>query len=308
MAESDAGQVTRVNPETGVTDVIFTGLSSPAGVARTRTGLAAVTGGAEVPDAAISGDSTVYFDFNGIGGDDPTPVADLEAYELENNPDGQLQFDPDDGEPLDALSNPFAAAPLGDTSDILVADGGANTVLRVSPYGEVSTFFTPPTVNTGACAGRPNNSPATPGCDAVPTGVANGPDGNIYISALTGEAPGEGRIYVLDQSGDLVDTITGLDSPTGVAVGDDGTIYASEVLYNLPEGDGPPPADFDPSSVGRIVRISPDGDRSYAAVTMPTGLLFFKGTLYSTAWSVAGLFLQIPDAGQIVAVGDSAFS
>jgi hypothetical protein len=41
---------------------------------------------------------------------------------------------------------------------------------------------------------------------------------------------------------------------------------------------------------------------------MPTGLLWFKGKLYASAWSVAGLFLGIEGAGQIVSVSDSAFS
>jgi hypothetical protein len=39
---------------------------------------------------------------------------------------------------------------------------------------------------------------------------------------------------------------------------------------------------------------------------MPLGLLWNRG-LYSTAWSVAGLFLGIPDAGQVVKVRQSAF-
>ena len=41
---------------------------------------------------------------------------------------------------------------------------------------------------------------------------------------------------------------------------------------------------------------------------MPVGLDYADGTLYSSAWSVAGLFLGIPNAGQVVAVSDSAFS
>jgi hypothetical protein len=80
----------------------------------------------------------------------------------------------------------------------------------------------------------------------------------------------------------------------------------SEVLYGAPSGDEAPPPDFDPSSIGRIVRISPDGERTYASVAMPTGLLWFKGTLYASAWSTA-FFFDIPDAGQVVAVHDSAF-
>jgi hypothetical protein len=307
VAENSTGQVLRVNPESGATDVVLSGLPGPSGVARTRNGLAVATAGADVPDAGLSGDASVFFDFGGIGGE-PTLVADLEAYELEHNPDGQLQFDPETGEPLDALSNPFAMTAAPDGSNVLVADGGGNDVLLVTPHRQVTTFFVPPTVDTGGCEGVPNNDPEHTGCDSVPTGVAYGPDGNVYVSTLQSDVPGEGRVYILDPgNGDILDVIEGLNAPTGVAVGEDGNVYVSEVFYGAPAGEEPPPPDFDPSSIGRIVRIPPDGDRSYAAVTMPTGLLWFKGTLYSSAWSTAG-FLGIEDAGQIVAVHPNAFS
>ncbi len=40
-------------------------------------------------------------------------------------------------------------------------------------------------------------------------------------------------------------------------------------------------AGFDPASIGRIVRIGPNGKRTYAAVPMPSGLEFHCGTLYA---------------------------
>ena len=52
---------------------------------------------------------------------------------------------------------------------------GANDVLWVSPHREVRTFFVPPVIDTGGCAGVPNNDPEHTGCDPVPTGVA-GPE------------------------------------------------------------------------------------------------------------------------------------
>ncbi len=232
-----------------------------------------------------------------------TQLADLLKYELAKNPDGQTQFDPS-GAPLDALSNPFSllAARGG---GVLVADGGANDVLRVSARGRVSTFFVPPTVNTGACAGRPNNDAASTGCDSVPTGLAYGPRNTIYVSALTGEAPGEGRVYVLDaRRGTVKRVIGGFTSPTGVAVAPDGTVYVSEALEGAPQAE--PGPGFDPATVGRIVKVSPRGTRTYAQVTMPTGLVWKGGTLYSTAWSL-GSFFGAPGTGQVVAVGDRAF-
>lgn len=305
VAESVDGEITRINPRTGSTETVFDGLASPAAVARVGGRVVAVTGGADVPDASITGDSTVFV---GRAGQAPVALADLEAYELAENPDGQLQFDPETGEPLDALSNPFAMISQRGPGLVLVADGGANAVLSVAADGTVSTFFVPPTIDTGACEGRPNNDPGSTGCDSVPTGLAYGPDGSLYVSTLQGDAPGEGRVYVLDAvTGAVRDVISGFTGPTGVAVAPNGTLFVSEVLYGAPAPDGPPPDDFDPSTIGRIVRVTPDGERSFAAVTMPTGLHYQGGTLYASAWSIASFF-GMTDAGQVVAVAPSAFS
>jgi hypothetical protein len=298
-ADSFGNQVVRVSRFGEVTPAV-TGLESPNGVARAGGGLAVVTGETGAP-----GGSSLYF--AEIGGP-PQLLADLLAYELANNPDGQLQFDPETNEPLDALSNPFAVIKAEGRPFVLVADGGANAVLSVSRSGEVSTFFVPPVVTTGACAGRPNNDPDHTGCDSVPTGLAYGPHGKLYVSTLSGEAPGEGRVYVLNaKNGKVLDVIGGLDSPTGVAVSPHGTVYTSHVLEGSPPDDQPPPPGFDPATVGQITRIARDGTRTTAQVTMPVGLDYHDGTLYSSAWAVA-TFLGIPNAGQIVTVAPHAFS
>ena len=56
------------------------------------------------------------------------------------------------------------------------------------------------------------------------------------------------------------------------------------------------------------MKIAPNGSKTYAQVTMPVGLLIDNGVLYSSAWSVAEMFFQTPNAGQIVRVNDSAFT
>jgi hypothetical protein len=304
VADQATGSIVRFTPGRPGRFPAATGLRQPTAVATVGKQLAIVTAGAEVPDTTTTGDASLLLQ---RPGERPRLFADLEKHELAHNPDGQLQFDPTTKKPLDALSNPFAIVPGFGRNVAFVADAGANAVLSVSTTGRVRTFYVPPIVNTGRCKGVPNNDPAHVGCDSVPTGLAYGPGATLYVSALTNSVPGEGRVYVLDRrTGRLMRTISGLTGPTGVAVAPDGTVYVSEVLHNAPAGEGPPPPGFDPSSVGRIVKIAPDGRRTFAAVTMPTGLAMRGSTLYASAWSIAAQF-GLPRPGQVVQVRPSAF-
>ncbi len=312
VTESGTGQVHAIDPKTGNKRTLVSGLGegAPSGAVQIGHRTFIVTGEAGgPPEESAEAAPTLPYPGSSVLAAHHGRVhqhADLLAFELANNPDGQTQFGPD-GAPLDALSNPFfVIAERHRFGSLLVADGGANAVLRVNRHGSVSAYFVPPTVNTGACEGRPNNDEKTVGCDSVPTGLAYGPRNTLYVSALTGEAPGEGRVYILNaRTGRVLKTISGFTSPTGVAVRPDGTFYVSEVLHNAPTAE--PGPGFDPAQIGRIVKVAADGSRSYAAVTMPTGVLWQRGKLYASAWSIAG-FLGIEGAGQVVAVADSAFS
>ena len=306
VAEGDAGQVTQIGRH-GSKRVLIKGAPGVAGVATAGRRLFAVLGGPNETGAPSGGDyaptSVLRAD---RWGHHVKVIANLLDYELAHNPDGQVQFGPDGKTPYDALSNPFSMnySRFG----LLVADGGANDVLKVDPRtGRVSTFFVPPTVkDVPAClADGAQSNPGTVGCDPVPTGIAVR-RGSVYVSTLGAEVPGAGRVYQLNgRTGRVQHVWKGLTAPTGIAVTPGGTVFVSEVLYNAPEGDGPPPADFDPSTVGRITRIS-HGHVSHAAVTMPTGMTWRCGWLYSTAWSIAGQ-IGIPDAGQVVRVSQRAF-
>ena len=303
VAENTTGEVSRVNIDTGHSHTLISGLPAPAGVAQGGGKLFVALGGPNEqgppPPGKYPPASVLVANTDGSG---VRVLADLLAYELKHNPDGQRQFV--DGKPVDALSNPFSMA--YSTYGLLVADGGGNDILRIDPAtGRVSTFFVPPTINTGACKDRPNN-PGTVGCDSVPTAISV-VNGSVYVATLGAEAPGAGRVYRLDaRTGKVQRVYKDLTSPTGLAVTTDGTLYVGQLLHGAPSG--PPGPGFDPSKVGRILKIAPDGTRTSAQVTMPIGLQLRGGALYSTAWSVAGAFLGAKHAGQVVKVRPTAFS
>jgi len=302
VAEGDTGKVTRVFMN-GRTRVLLRGATGVAGVAASPTRVFAVTGGGDETGPGGSGKyapaKVVRMDYKGRH---VKVIADLMKYELKHNPDGQVQFV--NGAPVDALSNPFAMT--WSRFGLFVADGGANDVLKVNPRtGRISTFFVPPTVkHVKACQGPgAQANPGTRGCDSVPTGVQVR-NGSVYVSTLGAERPGAAKVFVLDaRTGTVQRVWKGLTAPTGIAVRWNGTIYVSEVLHGAPAG--PPPADFDPSTVGRITRIR-NGHVTHAQVTMPTGLVLKSGHLYASAWSIAS-FLGIQHAGQVVKVRATSF-
>ena len=302
VAENASGQVTYVG-KAGGQKVLVSGAAAVAGVAVRGGRVFSVTGGGDEngnPPPGRYGASKVLRTNPATG--HTQVIADLLRYELRHNPDGQQQFV--HGKPVDALSNPFsmASTPVG----LLVADGGANDVLRVNPRsGRISTFFVPPTVkDVKAClAPGAQANPGTTGCDPVPTGVAFA-RGSIWVSTLGAEVPGAGRVYQLNpRNGHVRRVWKGFTSPTGIAVARNGAVYLSEVTYGAPQGN--PGPGFDPSTVGRITRIY-RGHVTHAQVTMPIGMVIRRGQLYSTSWGI-GSFLGLSGAGQIVRVPATAF-
>ena len=232
VAENVSGQLTRVFRD-GRQRVLVRRIGGVAGVAADAHHVYAVTGGPNEQGQSPGGDfkssSLVRTDYQGKH---TKVIADLLKYELTHNPDGQVQFV--DGKPVDSLSNPFSMTMS--QWGLLVADGGANDVLKVNPRtGRVSTFFAPPTVkDVKACQGPDAN--ANPGT----RGLRPGPDrrGRGARQGLRQHARRRGaRCGTHLQAEPQRQGAAGLEGPHGAdrrRGPADGTIYASQVLEGAP--------------------------------------------------------------------------
>ncbi len=183
-------------------------------------------------------------------------VADLAKYERDNDPDALLGLQWKDQlcEAIDGFSagpqnNPFKVAALsGNTA--LVADAAGNTLLSATTTGQIDwkAIFTPPVDNNGDWmirwyAGEEGDIPCY--VQPVPTSVAVGPNGDVFVGELTGALAddaglpiglsrvwkipaGANNVTCTQNSGDCQVLIEGLTSVMDVAIGPDNLLYVVE--------------------------------------------------------------------------------
>lgn len=196
------------------------------------------------------------------------PYASITAAEHALNPDGGI-----------VDSNPYALV-VDDAGNTYVNDAGANATFLVDTAGNVSTYAVYAPVEVPAEYGLP-----FPVTDFVPTGIAMGPDGALYVSGLTGFpfAEGASLVYRLDDAdgdGDVMDAgemtvfADGLSTSTALAFDNDGNLLATEFRSGLDMAD--------PETLGRVV-MWVDGEWDIVAENLitPTGLAVGQdGTIY----------------------------
>jgi glucose/arabinose dehydrogenase len=164
------------------------------------------------------------------------PVADLSAFEVKLNPDGQR-----DGE-----SNPYAVLAL--PGERIATDAAGNTLLRILPNGAISVIAVFPQRDVTMPDGTQGPM------DAVPTTVAVGPDGAYYVGELTGFPfpVGGARIYRVAPGEAPEVYAAGFTSVIDLAFAADGSLLVLEFAKNsILSGD---PA-------GALLRLNPDGTR-----------------------------------------------
>jgi hypothetical protein len=162
----------------------------------------------------------------------------------------------------------------------VVADAGANDLLYVSATGQVSMLARFPAVAEELPAGVLGNpAPITVEAQAVPTSVAIGPDGALYVGLLRGipSDPGTSYIYRVVPGHNPVIWARGLTSVTSIAFDRQGRLLATE--FNTGGLLSPP------TVAGALVRISNKGQTvttlPVPGLYQPTGLaVSADGTVY----------------------------
>jgi hypothetical protein len=147
----------------------------------------------------------------------------------------------------------------------LVADAAANSLLQVSPSGRIHLLARFPAVTETAPAGVLGPAPVTVKAQAVPTSIAVGPDGALYVGLLRGvpSVPGTAYIYRVVPGHHPTIWARGLTAVTAIAFDGHGRLLATE--YSTGGLLSPP------TTPGALVRVSHYG---HTVTTLPVSGLF----------------------------------
>jgi DNA-binding beta-propeller fold protein YncE len=160
----------------------------------------------------------------------------------------------------------------------VVADAAANSLLQVSPSGRIRLLARFPAVTEQAPAGVLGPAPVTVKAQAVPTSIAVGPDGALYVGLLRGvpSVPGTAYIYRVVPGHQPTIWARGLTAVTDVAFDRHGRLLATE--YSTGGLLAPP------TVPGALVRIS---GHNHTVTALPvTGLFQPTGVAVGSDGSV----------------------
>jgi hypothetical protein len=187
---------------------------------------------------------------------DWTTVADLAEFEDAANPTGDEE---------NVNPNSVLAMPGGQ----VVADAGANDLLRVAANGSISVLATFP----NRLVEFPPGSEFS--MDAVPTSVTQGPDGALYVGQLTGFPfpVGGANVYRVVPGQEPEVFASSFTNIIDIAFDEEGTLYVLEIFQNgLLSGD----------PRGALIRVEQDGTQHVVSDDLftPGGLALRDGAAY----------------------------
>ncbi len=278
------GQISVVSPD-GTQSVLIPELASmnigfgqvygPMDVYASGTSYWVVLGlGAKDPGLGKRADALVQY---GRSDNAAKMVVDLSAFENDNNPDQN---------PDDKVSNPADIA-VAEDGTIYLADASANSVLTWTEQGGLKLFAAWPVKENEAAA--------------VPTSVAVGANGDVYVGFLTGFpfTAEKSRIEVYTSAGKLKATYNNLSFITDVLVTEDGTIYAVQFASSF--GD----QGWTPGS-GSVVKVTEDGSAPIAEnLNFPYGIALSPDGQLAVSVDTFG---AAPDSGRVIALDITASS
>jgi hypothetical protein len=207
----------------------------------------------------------------------PTAIANLAAFEAARNPDhgagsGKAFGNP----PID--SDPYAFVPY--RGGFAVADAAANDLLLVKPNGGVSVLAVFPTRTqrlTPAIAKAIGTPAGTRSIvvQSVPSSVAVGPDGALYVGELTGApfTPGSARIWRVAPGKKPAVYASGFTNISDLAFDGRDLLVLELSARGL----------LDRGSPGALVRLTPGGKRTVlasAGLYYPTGVAVGVDAIY----------------------------
>src|ERR1022692_1256176 len=316
----NSGTIDRITPQGSVTHVV-TGLpsvgsppggSASAGVAGVQVVNGKIYGVIQNQDIDPTTGQQTYGPAGALLGDLVSPplsggtatsVASFGPYEAANNPDqGAGSGGP--GDPA-IDSDPYDVVAYN--GGFAVADAAANDVLFVNASGQISTLavlpLTPEPTGSGPVRAQP-----------VPTSLAVGPDGALYVGELggvggpgTGNDVGDVNVYRIAPGGTPTVYASGLTMIGSIAFDQAGRLLVMEIdtagiLDPASSGPGLP-------APGAIIRINADGSRTTlasAGLEFPLGITVAPdGSVYSSNFGVIPAIGPAPGiSGEVVRVSD----
>jgi hypothetical protein len=180
-------------------------------------------------------------------------VVNVSRFERNHDPDGE-----------GVESNPYSVLAL--KKQILVADAAGDYIARYK-HGKLRVWAVMPEYG--------------PKRDAVPTVVARGADGNVYVGELHSLRPHKAKVWKFSRSGDRLRSWKGFTTVTGVARTKNGALYVSELFGGPCEV-----SDIPDCFPGRVVKIAPNGHRTYYRVPFPAGIAARGHHVWVSAFSI----------------------